>query len=189
MDQLAQSLRDAPIIEKDGYHYFVHPISDGVPMLEPSLLREIVIKIIRKANLEDVDKIVTPAAMGIHLSTAVSLMTDIPLVVVRKREYGLPGEVALSQVTGYSESEMYINDVEAGDRVLVLDDVLSTGGTLSAIVNALDDVGADIVDVVAVIKKSGGVNKMDETEHTAKTLINVDVVDGEVQITDPYGDG
>ncbi|WP_255196755.1 hypoxanthine/guanine phosphoribosyltransferase [Halorarius litoreus] len=189
MDQLAQSLRDAPIIEKDGYHYFVHPISDGVPMLEPSLLREIVIKIIRKANLEDVDKIVTPAAMGIHLSTAVSLMTDIPLVVVRKREYGLPGEVALSQVTGYSESEMYINDVEAGDRVLVLDDVLSTGGTLSAIVNALDDVGADIVDVVAVIKKSGGVNKMEETNYDAKTLINVDVVDGEVVITDAHGDG
>jgi adenine phosphoribosyltransferase len=188
MDQLAQSLRDAPIIEKDGYHYFVHPISDGVPMLKPALLREIVIKIIRKANLEDVDKIVTPAAMGIHISTAVSLMTDIPLTVVRKREYGLPGEVSLSQVTGYSESEMYINDVEAGDRVLVLDDVLSTGGTLSAIVNALDDVGADIVDVVAVIKKSGGENRMDETDYAAKTLINVDVVDGEVVITDEHGD-
>jgi adenine phosphoribosyltransferase len=188
MDQLAQSLREAPIIEKDGYHYFVHPISDGVPMLKPALLREIVIKIIRKANLEDVDKIVTPAAMGIHISTAVSLMTDIPLTVVRKREYGLPGEVSLSQVTGYSESEMYINDVEAGDRVLVLDDVLSTGGTLSAIVNALDDVGADIVDVVAVIKKSGGENRMEETDYTAKTLINVDVVDGEVVITDEHGD-
>ena len=106
MDQLKQSLLDAPIIEKDGYHYFVHPISDGVPMLRPELLREIVIKIIRKAELDDVDKIVTPAAMGIHISTAVSLMTDIPIVVIRKREYGLPGEVALSQQTGYSENEM-----------------------------------------------------------------------------------
>ena len=125
MDRLRQSLLDAPIIEKDGYHYFVHPISDGVPMLEPELLREIVIKIIRKAELEDVDKIVTPAAMGIHLSTAVSLMTDIPLVVIRKRQYGLEGEVSLQQVTGYSESEMYVNDVYDGDRVLVLDDVLS----------------------------------------------------------------
>ncbi|MFB6166579.1 MAG: adenine phosphoribosyltransferase, partial [Haloarculaceae archaeon] len=71
MDRLQQSLRDAPIIEKDGYQYFVHPISDGVPMLRPELLREIVIKIIRKAKLENVDKIVTPAAMGIHISTAV----------------------------------------------------------------------------------------------------------------------
>jgi adenine phosphoribosyltransferase len=188
MDRLRQSLLDAPIIEKDGYHYFVHPISDGVPMLKPELLREIVIRIIRKAELEDVDKIVTPAAMGIHISTAVSLMTDIPVVVIRKRQYGLDGEVSLQQVTGYSESEMYVNDVYAGDKVLVLDDVLSTGGTLAAITGALEDIGADITDVVAVIKKVGGENKLDGSDYDVKTLINVDVVDGEVVIEDEHGD-
>ena len=188
MDQLRQSLLDAPIIEKGEYEYFVHPISDGVPMLEPGLLREIVIKIIRKAELENVDKIVTPAAMGIHISTAVSLMTDIPLVVIRKREYGLDGETPLFQETGYSENQMFINDVEAGDNVLVLDDVLSTGGTLTAICGALEEIGADIVDVVAVIKKVGGENKLDSSPYSAKTLINVDVVDGEVVIVDEDGD-
>ncbi|MFC7155288.1 hypoxanthine/guanine phosphoribosyltransferase [Halomarina halobia] len=187
MDKLARSLREAPIIEKGDYHYFVHPISDGVPMLEPSLLREIVIKIIRKANLEEVDKIVTPAAMGIHISTAVSLMTDIPLVVIRKRQYGLEGEVSLAQVTGYSESEMYMNDVAEGDRVLVLDDVLSTGGTLRGITQALEEVGADVADIVAVIKKVGGDNAM--ADYDVKTLINVDVVDGRVVIVDEHGDG
>jgi adenine phosphoribosyltransferase len=188
MDQLRQSLLEAPIIEKEDYQYFVHPISDGVPMLEPELLREIVIKIIRKADLEDVDKIVTPAAMGIHISTAVSLMTDIPLVVIRKRQYGLDGEVALSQQTGYSEGEMYINDVHSGDRVLVIDDVLSTGGTMKAILDALSHIGADVVDVVAVIKKAGR-NKLDDTDYSVKTLINVEVEDGEVIIVDEHGDG
>ena len=188
MDKLKQSLLEAPIIEKEGYHYFVHPISDGVPMLRPELLREIVIKIIRKAELDDVDKIVTPAAMGIHISTAVSLMTDIPLVVVRKRQYGLDGEVALSQVTGYSENEMYVNDVYKGDRVLVLDDVLSTGGTLAALTGALEDIGADICDIVCVIKKADGENRLDDAGYDAKTLINVVVEDGEVVITDENGD-
>jgi adenine phosphoribosyltransferase len=188
MDQLRQSLLDAPIIEKEDYQYFVHPISDGVPMLEPELLREIVIRIIRKADLEDVDKIVTPAAMGIHISTAVSLMTDVPLVVIRKRQYGLDGEVSLSAQTGYSESEMYINDVEAGDKVLVLDDVLSTGGTMKAILDSLEHIGADVVDVVAVIKKAGP-NELDDAGYSVKTLINVTVEDGEVIITDPHGDG
>jgi len=188
MDQLKRSLLDAPIIEKEGYHYFVHPISDGVPMLRPELLREIVIKIIRKAELEDVDKIVTPAAMGIHISTAVSLMTDIPLVVVRKRQYGLEGEVSLSQVTGYSENEMFVNDVFEGDRVLVLDDVLSTGGTLAALTGALEEIGADICDIVCVIKKVGGQNKLADDGYKAKTLINVDVVDGEVVVVDDRGD-
>ncbi|RBI61184.1 adenine phosphoribosyltransferase [halophilic archaeon] len=188
MDQLKQSLLEAPIIEKDGYHYFVHPISDGIPVLEPSLLREIVIKIIRKVDLENVDKIVTPAAMGIHISTAVSLMTDIPLVVIRKRKYGLEGEVALSQQTGYSENEMYINNVNEGDRVLVLDDVLSTGGTMKAVTEALEYIGADVVDIVAVIKKVGE-NELDDSDYDVKTLVNVDVVDGEVVIVDDRGDG
>jgi adenine phosphoribosyltransferase len=189
MNQLRDSLLDAPIIEKEGYHYFVHPISDGVPMLEPELLREIVIRIIRKAALEDVDKIVTPAAMGIHISTATSLMTDIPLVVVRKRQYGLEGEVALSQATGYAENEMYINDVDAGDRVLLLDDVLSTGGTLRGITGALEEIGAEIVDIVAVIKKEGGGNELDESPYDVRTLINVDIENREVVVTDPHGDG
>ncbi|SFB75185.1 adenine phosphoribosyltransferase [Halobiforma haloterrestris] len=188
MDQLKQSLLDAPIIEKDGYHYFVHPISDGLPKLDPGLLREIVIGIIRKAELEDVDRIVTPAAMGIHISTAVSLMTDIPLTVIRKREYGLEHEVAISQKTGYSENEMYINDVREGERVLVLDDVLSTGGTLASVLDALDEIGAEVVDTVAVIKKEGGENKVDDAGYDVKTLINVDVVDGEVVIVDETGD-
>ncbi|WP_410765120.1 hypoxanthine/guanine phosphoribosyltransferase [Haloferax sp. DFSO60] len=187
MDQLRQSLLDAPIIEKGDYEYFVHPISDGVPMLEPGLLREIVIRIIRKVNLEDVDKIVTPAAMGIHISTAVSLMTDIPLVVIRKREYGLDGEVSLHQQTGYSEGDMFINDVSEGDRVLVLDDVLSTGGTMTAVLDALDHIGADVVDTVAIIKKAGP-NELDDTDHHVKTLINVKVEDGQVVIVDEHGD-
>jgi adenine phosphoribosyltransferase len=189
MDRLRESLLEAPVIEKEGYHYFVHPISDGVPMLQPELLREIVIGIIRKAELEDIDKIVTPAAMGIHISTAVSLMSDIPLVVIRKRRYGLEGEVSLSQRTGYSESEMYINDVDEGDRVLVLDDVLSTGGTLAAITDALQGIGAEVADVVVVIKKEDGGNELDGSVHDVKTLINVEMVDGEVVVTDESGDG
>jgi len=187
MDQLRRSLLEAPIIEKGEYEYFVHPVSDGVPTLKPSLLREIVIRICRKVELEDVDKIVTPAAMGIHISTALSLMSDVPIVVIRKRQYGLDGEVSLSQQTGYSASEMYINDVQEGDRVLVLDDVLSTGGTLSAICEALDSIGADVSDVLAVIKKAGENELDDELDY--KSLINVRVEDGEVVIVDAHGDG
>ena len=190
MNRLRESLLEAPIVEKEGYHYFVHPISDGVPMLRPELLREIVIGIIRKAELKDVDKIVAPEAMGIHISTAVSLMTDIPLVVVRKRKYGLEGEVSLSKQTGYEKSDLYINDIREGDRVLVLDDVLSTGGTLSALLPALEtEIGAEVVDTVIVIKKAGGENKLDETGYEPKTLINVKVEHGELVIVDEEGDG
>lgn len=184
MRLLEQSLKDAPIIEKEGYHYFVHPISDGVPMLRPELLREIAVGIIQRTDFENVDKIVTPAAMGIHISSAVSLMTDTPMVVIRKRQYGLDGEVALFQETGYDENQMYINDVHPGDNVLVLDDVLSTGGTLTAITQALEnDIGAEIVDTIVVITKADGADNLD-VDHDVKTLINVTIEDGEVVIVD-----
>ncbi len=161
-------------------------------MLEPGLLREIVIKIINKVkreNLENIDKIVTPAAMGIHISTALSLVTDIPLVVVRKREYGLEGEVSLMQETGYSKNEMYINDIREGDRVLLLDDVISTGGTIIAIMEALEKIGAEVVDVIAVINKVGGENRAGDKGYQVKTLINIDVIEGKVVIVDEHGDG
>jgi adenine phosphoribosyltransferase len=189
MDKLRESLKSAPVVEKEGYHYFVHPISDGVPMLRPELLREIVIGIIRKANLEAVDKIVAPEAMGIHISTAVSLMTDIPLVVVRKRSYGLDDEVSIAKSTGYADSEMFINDIRDGDRVLVLDDVLSTGGTLRALLTALEDIGAELVDTVAVIKKVDGENQLANTPYKPKTLINIEMDGDEVVIIDEEGDG
>jgi len=189
MHRLRRSVEEAPIIDKDGYSYLVHPLSNCVPTLDPELLREVVVRIIRRAELENVDKIVTPEAMGIHLSTAVSLMTDIPLVVIRKRSYGLEGEVSLSKSTGYSESEMYINDVDEGDRVLLLDDLLSTGGTMRAIVQALDDIGADIVDIVVAIRKVGGEDALAGIDYPVETLIDIEVGDGEVTIVSESGSG
>lgn len=183
MERLRQSLDDAPIIDKDGYEYLVHPISNGVPMLEPELLREVTVGIMRAAELADVDKIVAPEAMGIHIATALSLQTDIPLVVIRKRQYGLEGEVDLHQTTGYSESEMYINDVEEGDRVLVVDDLLSTGGTLVAICDALDDIGADLADIVVVLRKVGD-SALDDSPYSATSLLDITVENGKVIVHD-----
>jgi len=184
MRLLEESLEDAPIVEKDGYQYFVHPVSDGVPMVRPELLREIAVSIIQRTDVEQIDKIVTPAAMGIHISSAVSMMTDIPMVVIRKKKYGLEGEVELFQETGYDESQMYINDVDEGDRVLVIDDVLSTGGTLTAITQALEDeIGAEIVDTIVAIRKADGVDDF-EIDYDVQSLVNVIVEDGEVKIVE-----
>ncbi|OAQ51895.1 adenine phosphoribosyltransferase [Natrinema mahii] len=180
MHRLLESLDDAPIIDKDGYEYLVHPISNGVPQLDPALLREVVVEVMRTADLE-VDKIVAPEAMGIHLATALSLQADVPLVVIRKRAYGLEGEVSLHQETGYSESEMYINDVEPGDRVVIVDDMLSTGGTLAAICDALDGIGAEIADIVVVLRKVGE-SALDDTAYEATSLVDITVEDGEVTV-------
>ncbi|MFB6104882.1 MAG: hypoxanthine/guanine phosphoribosyltransferase [Halobacteriaceae archaeon] len=184
MERLLASMAEAPIVDRDGYDYLVHPISNCVPMLDPALLREVVVKVVRTADL-DVDKIVTPEAMGIHISTAVSLFADLPLVVVRKRSYGLPGEVGIQQQTGYAESEMYLNDVDPDDRVLVLDDLLSTGNTLQAITAALEEVGATIADVIVVIRKVDSESAMADTAVPVTSLVDIRIDDGSVTVVNP----
>lgn len=150
---LTNSLITCPIVKKGEYNYFVHPITDGIPDIDPGLLREIAVGMIRLLDLADVKYIVTAEAMGIPIATALSLMTDIPVNIIRKRKYNLPGECDVCQVTGYSKGEMYINGICTGDRVVIVDDVISTGGTMNGIIAALESIGADIVDIGFVIKK------------------------------------
>jgi adenine phosphoribosyltransferase len=70
--------------------------------------------------------------------------------------------------------------VSKGDRVVVVDDVLSTGGTMRALIDALKRViGAEIVDVIVVFEKTR--SKADiETELGVriKSLLAVEMVDG-----------
>jgi len=181
MERLLKSLQTAPIVDKDGYEYLVHPISNGVPTLDPELLREAVVKIVRRIDV-DVDKLVAPEAMGIHLATAVSLQADVPLVVIRKCPYGLDGERRLSKETGYAHSEMYVNEIEPDDRIAIVDDLLSTGGTLAAICETLDEIGCEIADIIVVLRKVSGESAFDAVDHEVTSLVDITVADGEVKV-------
>lgn len=182
LEKLVKSLIEAPIVKKGDYNYFVHPITDGVPLVEAELLQEVAEAVSKHANL-NVDKIVCVEAMGIHLATAISLLTNIPFVVVRKRFYGLEGEVAVHQTTGYSEGELYINGLSEGDRVFLVDDVVSTGGTMTAVIKALKRIGTDIVDVMAIIEKGEGKDFVEkETGIKINTLVRANVIQGKVVV-------
>ena len=182
LEKLVESLIESPIIKKGDYDYFVHPITDGVPLVESELLQEVADSVSKYADL-NVDKIVCVEAMGIHLATAISLRTDIPFVVVRKRSYDLLGEVPVHQTTGYSEGELYINGLKRGDRVFLVDDVVSTGGTMAAVIKALKHIGVEIVDVMAIIEKGDGKKFVEnETGIKVHTLVRANVIGGKVVI-------
>lgn len=182
---LRRSLVEAPVVDFGGYQYFVHPLCDGIPAIEPALLREMADEIAATLDLRAVDRIVTVEAMGIPLSTALSLRTGIPVSVVRKRRYGLPGEREIGQETGYSKGKLYVNGLKAGDRVLFVDDVISTGGTLGPLLVAFRDAGIHVQDVVVAIEKGDGRARI-EKEHgvRVRTLQRIDVRDGRVVLLD-----
>ena len=130
-----------------------------------------------------IDKIVTMEAMGIPLATTLSLNMNIPFTIIRKRKYNLPDEVIVEQITGYSNSKLYINGLKKGDKIVIVDDVLSTGGTLQAVLTALKKMGVVIKGVFIAVNK-GNVAKeiMDESNVSITTLVNIDVIDGRVAI-------
>lgn len=180
-EHLRESLAEARVLDRDGYDYVVHPLTDGIPALDPALLDEVAREVADEAAVAEAHRIVTAEAMGLPLATALSLETGLPLTVVRKRSYGLPEEVEVGQETGYSKGNLYVNDLAPGDRILVVDDVVSTGGTLSALLAALEDIGAEIVDVCVAVAKGDGRARVEE-EHglEVKVLEAIDVHGGEV---------
>jgi adenine phosphoribosyltransferase len=153
LDKLVESLETCPMVKRGEYNYFIHPVTDGVPVVDPALLREVCTAMIRMLDFTGVEKIVVVEAMGIHIGSILSTMTDIPMTIMRKREYKLPGEIAVHQTTGYSKGELYLNGVYKGDRVVIIDDVISTGGTMRALLKALEIAGAEVVDVCIAIQR------------------------------------
>lgn len=183
MDRLIRSLEAAPVVDRGEYQYFVHPITDGIPRVEPDLMEEIADEIVARADLSDVDAILTAEAMGIHIATATALRSGLPFVIARKRSYGFDDEVSVHQETGYGESDLYINGISEGDRLVVVDDVISTGNTLAALTEAAESCGATIAQIIVVIKRDTD-EELPDLPAPVTHLVEVDVVDGRVAVTE-----
>lgn len=150
---LEESLKSAPIVKKGEYNYVIHPVTDGIPYIEPALLEEVTERMLKLSDFH-VDRIVTAEAMGIPIASVLSIKTGIPFTIIRKRSYGLKEEISVEQVTGYSSSRLFINGIEPDSHVIFVDDVLSTGGTLIAVVQALREAGAHLKEVLIAVDKS-----------------------------------
>lgn len=162
MQQLRESLKNAPVIWKGEYPYFIHPITDGVPRMYPDVLKAITALVVERVNWSDIDLLLGIEAMGLPLTAPLSMATGIPLVIARKRSYGLPGEVQIDQSTGYSKGQMYLNNLQPGERIAILDDVLSTGGTLEAVIEGVRRANAEVTNIIAVVEKGGGLRRLQE---------------------------
>lgn len=183
---LEESLKGAPIIWKGDYPYFIHPISDGIPRMDPEVLKAVSNLIVESTDWKGVDLIASVEAMGLPLLAAVGEATGIPTVVIRKRSYGMKGEVAVDVSTGYSNSRIYINDISKGEKIVIVDDVISTGGTLEPLLEKLEEMGVILQDIIIAIEKGEGRARLnrDRPEWPIRSLARIEIVDGQVEIAD-----
>ncbi len=183
LQKLQNSVLEAPVVWRGDYPYFIHPLTDGVPRQTSDLLSATRDLLLHRVDWDEVDLILSVEAMGLPLASVLSVATGIPTVVARKRSYGLEGERIIDQSTGYSKGEIWINDVNPGERVLVVDDVISTGGTMEPVLGALIDMGVKLSGVWTIFEKDRGMqNLIDKHGWPLHSLVRIEMVDGVVNV-------
>lgn len=177
-DLLNDAFHDRPLIAVGNYQFILNPLTEQVPATSAELLREAAARVLSAATLDEVNKIVGEEDRGAILVAAVSLQSGLPFGLARWNPSGVPGQIAVDLAMEYARGKLYLNGVERGDRVLIVDDLISTGGTLIALIRAIQSAGAQIRDVVCIAEKIeyGGVARVKaETGIAVKTLIKISV--------------
>ncbi len=125
-----------------------------------------------------VDKIAGIEARGFILGGAVAHQMSAGFVPIRKKGK-LPHEtvrVAYSLEYGLDEMEMHKDGVAPGEKVILIDDLIATGGTAEAAVKLLRQIGADIIAACFVIDLPdlGGRKKLEALNVPVRTLMAFD---------------
>ena len=182
-EKLIESVKNSKIIKKNDYSYIIHPLLDGIEQIESELLNIAVDDLEKLINTSNYDKIVTIEAMGVPVASALCLKTKKPFTIIRKRPYHLKNEQEIKQKTGYSKSNLYVNGINKSEKIVIIDDVLSTGGTVIPVIQCLKDFGVDITGVFFVVDKGDIADEIRKKFNIrVESLIKIKIVDNEIII-------
>jgi adenine phosphoribosyltransferase len=122
-----------------------------------------------------IDKVAGIEARGFILGGAVAHQVSAGFVPIRKKGK-LPHKrvsIAYSLEYGLDEMEMHEDAVEKGDRVILVDDLIATGGTAEGAVKLLRQLGAQVLAACFIIDLPdlGGADKLRKLEVPVRTLI------------------
>ncbi|ACL74798.1 adenine phosphoribosyltransferase [Ruminiclostridium cellulolyticum] len=153
---LKEIYENAKVVSSGKHFTTVNEFTDQIPALRPRVLWEAALKISQICDFK-ADKIVTEEDKGTPLATVVSLISGLPMAIARWYNYSLEEEsqIAVNIDSEYFNGKLFLNGVNKKDKVIIIDDTLSTGGTIVSLVKAIRESGAEVVDVVCVIEKEG----------------------------------
>jgi adenine phosphoribosyltransferase len=150
VDQLKAKIRDVPDFPEPGVVF-----KDMMPLLaDPAALRETVDLIAEWVEPRRPDVILGAEARGFILGASLAYKLECGFVAAR-RPGKLPWQtVSATYALEYGENslELHADAIANGQRVVVHDDVLATGGTARAICDLVEQLGGEIVGVAFAIE-------------------------------------
>jgi adenine phosphoribosyltransferase len=170
---LRQWIRDIPNFPRPGIVF-----RDITPLLvDPDALRYTVDELAERVRVFDVDLVVAPEARGFILGGALAMRLGAGFVPAR-RPGKLPYDsiqVAYELEYGVDELEVHSDALAEGARVLVHDDLIATGGTASAVAEAIGQLGGQVVGFSFLVELSflGGRDALAPTP--VEALVRYDV--------------
>ncbi|HEY7660193.1 MAG TPA: adenine phosphoribosyltransferase [Actinomycetota bacterium] len=150
LEQLKALVRDVPDFPQEGIVF-----KDITPLLADELAFSTVIDlIVVHFGRGNVDKVVGIEARGFILASPVAYHFGAGFVPVRKVDK-LPWQTESAEYEleyGTATLEIHKDGVAAGERVLIVDDVLATGGTAKATAELVERIGGKVVGIACLIE-------------------------------------
>ncbi len=146
--ELAQALRAAALLEGDftlrSGRKSKYYLDKYLFETQPALLRELAARFAKFVTAE-VDRVAGAELGAIALAAATSLETGKPFVIVRN-----------AKKAGYGTGKLIEGQLEKGERVLLVEDVCTSGGQAIEACKTLQDAGAKVVGIVVTIDRQEG---------------------------------
>ncbi|MEM9400287.1 MAG: adenine phosphoribosyltransferase [Verrucomicrobiota bacterium] len=151
-EKLRLAVRDIQDFPKPGIVF-----KDITPILsDHELFRLMVTILVERYKKQQIDRIVVIDARGFLIGSAVAYVLGVGLALVRKKGK-LPYkciEASYSLEYGEATVEMHEDALNQGEKVIVIDDVLATGGTMAAAVELCEKIGAQVVETAFLMELS-----------------------------------
>ena len=144
MENLKSIIRDVPDFPKKGILF-----KDITTLLEDAKSFQRMIDLLANRYVgEKIDKVVGVEARGFIVGAALAYKLGAGIVLVRKPGK-LPSETLKKTYDleyGTDTLEIHVDAIKKGERVLIADDLLATGGTMAAVVELVSGMGAEIFE-------------------------------------------
>ena len=144
------AIRDVPDFPKPGIIF-----KDITPVLCDGLLfREAIDLFLERCRELQINKIVCIDARGFLFGSAVAYQLGVGLIPIRKSGK-LPYKTERAAYTleyGEAEMEMHIDSIKPGERIVLIDDLLATGGTSASAVALIEKVGGTLLETQFLIE-------------------------------------